>query len=50
MIRENCPRKINPNLYKEKFQKNKILRLEKKKFEKLLNLEKIFIKRKKNLL
>ena len=49
MIRENCPRKININLYKEKFQKIKFY-ASKKKFEKLLNLEKIFIKRKKNLL
>ena len=49
MIRENCPRKINPNLYKEKFKKIKFY-ASRKKFEKLLNLEKIFVKRKKNLL
>lgn len=49
MIRENCPRIIDPNLYKEKFKKIKFY-ASKKKFEKLLNFEKIFIKRKKNLL
>ena len=49
MTRENCPRVIDPNLYKEKFKKIKFFLL-KKKFEKLLNLKKIFIKRKKNLL
>ena len=49
MIRENCPRKINLNLYKEKFKMIKFY-ASRKKFEKLLNLEKVFIKRKKNLL
>ena len=49
MTRENCPRVIDPNLYKEKFKKIKFFS-SKKKFEKLLNFEKIFIKRKKNLL
>lgn len=49
MKRENCPRIIDSNLYKEKIKKLKFLST-KKKYEKILSFEKIFIKRKNNLL
>ena len=49
MDRENCPRVIDNKIYKEKLKKIKFFST-KKKYEKLLNFEKVFIKRKYNLL
>ena len=49
MTRENCPRIIDHGLYKEKLQKIKFLS-SKASFQKLLDFEKVFLKRKRNLL
>lgn len=45
MKRENCPREIDPKVYQEKLKKIKFLST-KKSFQKLLDFEKVFEKRK----
>ena len=45
MKRENCPREIDPKVYQEKLKKIKFLST-KKSFQKLLDFEKVFKKRK----
>ena len=49
MKRENCPRKIDPEVYQEKLKKIKFLST-KKSFQKLLDFEKVFQKRKTDTL
>lgn len=49
MKRENCPRKFDINIYKEKIKKIKFF-ASKKSFEKLLEQEKTFFRRKKEVL
>jgi len=49
MKRENCPREIDPKVYQEKLKKIKFLST-KKSFQKLLDFEKIFEKRKSETL
>ena len=49
MKRENCPREIDPKVYQEKLKKIKFLS-SKKSFQKLLDFEKVFQKRKTDTL
>ena len=49
MKRENCPREIDPKNYREKLKKIKFLS-SKKSFQKLQDFEKIFYKRKMDIL
>lgn len=49
MKRENCPREIDPKVYQEKLKKIKFLST-KKSFQKLLDFEKVFEKRKSETL
>jgi len=49
MKRENCPREINPKVYQEKLKKIKFLST-KKSFQKLLDFEKVFQRRKSDTL
>ena len=49
MKRENCPRQIDPKVYREKLKKIKFLST-KKSFKKLLDFEKVFYNRKTDTL
>lgn len=49
MKRERCPRIIDPEVYKEKYKKIKFLST-RKSFQKLLSFEKLFYKRKKEII